>query len=130
PLLVVGEFSTRLHEGLPREERMRDLLARWKNDPEIIRRYDADGDGRLSMQDWQRVREAARVEVERTMAAEEQPDAIHVLRRGDPGTPRVLVLSTLAESQLLVRQRLRAYGSGLVFIAAASLALWALTVRF
>ena len=130
PLLVAGEFSTRYHEGSSRNDRMRDLLARWKNDPEVIRRYDADGDGRLSLQDWERVREAARAEVEQAMAAEDQPDAIHILRRGDRGTQRVLVLSTLAESQLLVRQRLRAYGSGLVFIAAASVLLWALTVRF
>lgn len=129
-LLVAGEFSTRYHEGPSRKDHMRDLLARWKNDPDVIRRYDSDGDGRLSLQDWERVREAARAEVEQAMAAEELPEAIHILRRGDGGTQRLLVLSTLAESQLLVRQRLRAYGSGLVFITASSLLLWALTIRF
>lgn len=130
PLLVVGEFSTRRHEGADRNERMRDLLGRWKNDPAIIERYDSSGDGRLSLQDWERVRAAARTEVEREMSREETPDAVHVLRRGGHGTQRVLLLSTLDEPQLLFRQRLRAYGSALVFIVAASLLLWALAVRF
>jgi hypothetical protein len=130
PLLVVGEFRTLHHEGQTREERMKDLLRRWKNDPEIIRRFDSSGDGRLSLDDWERVRAAARVEVERLMAAEEQPDAFHLVQRGDHGTQRILLLSTLSEAQLLFRQRLRAYGSGLVFIVAGSLALWALTLRY
>ena len=130
PLLVVGEFRTRHHEGQEREERMKDLLSRWKNDPEIIRRYDSSGDGRLSLDDWQRVRAAAREEVERLMAAEEQPDAFHLMRRGDHGTQRILLLSTLSEAKLLLRQRLRAYGSGLVFVVAASLAFWALALRY
>jgi hypothetical protein len=68
--------------------------------------------------------------VDRALAAETQPDAIHLIRRGDTGTQRILLLSTLDESQLLFRQRLRAYGSGLVFIAAASLLLWALSLRY
>ncbi|MBS0003245.1 MAG: hypothetical protein KFF45_09250, partial [Thioalkalivibrio sp.] len=59
-LLVVGEFATRRHEAADRNERMRDLLGRWKNDPAIIRRYDSSGDGRLSLPDWERVRAAAR----------------------------------------------------------------------
>jgi len=130
PLLVVGEFATRRHEGLDRNERMRDLLGRWKNDPAIIARYDSSGDGRLSVQDWEKVRAAARDEVEREMLREETPDAVHLLRRGERGTQRILLLSTLDESQLLFRQRLRAYGSALVFIVAASLLLWALAVRF
>jgi hypothetical protein len=130
PLLVVGEFRTLHHEGQTRDERMKDLLRRWKNDPEIIRRFDSSGDGRLSLDDWERVRAAARVEVERRMAAEETPDAFHLVQRGDHGTQRILLLSTLSEAKLLLRQRLRAYGSGLVFIVAASLALWALTLRY
>lgn len=130
PLLVVGEFATRRHESLDRNERMRDLLARWKNDPAIIERFDSSGDGRLSLPDWERVRVAARAEVERAMAREETPDAVHLLRRGERGTQRILLLSTLGESELLFRQRLRAYGSALVFIAAASLLFWALAARF
>lgn len=130
PLLVVGEFATRRHESLDRNERMRDLLGRWKNDPAIIERFDSSGDGRLSVQDWERVRAVARNEVEREMALEETPDAVHVLRRGERGTQRILLLSTLDESQLLFRQRLRAYGSALLFIVAASLLFWALAARF
>jgi hypothetical protein len=130
PLLVAGEFATRHHEGLDRNERMRDLLGRWKNDPGIIRRFDSNGDGRLSVKDWEAVRAAARVEVERAVAAERQPDAVNLMRRGTRGTQRILLLSTLDESQLLLRQRVRAYGSGLVFIAAASLLLWALSLRY
>ena len=129
-VLVAGEFSTRRHEGLSRSERLRELLGRWKNDPDIIHQYDSDRDGRLSIQDWQRVRAAAAVAVDREMAAEERPDAVHVIRRGERGTQRLLVISTLSESQLLFRQRLRAYGSGLVFITAASLLLWVITARF
>jgi hypothetical protein len=130
PLLVVGEFATRRHEGMDRDERLRDLLGRWKNDPTIIQRYDSSGDGRLSLQDWQKVRAAAHAQVDLEMAREEFPDAVHLLRRGTRGTQRILLLSTLDESQLLFRQRLRAYGSALIFIFAASLLLWAFAVRF
>jgi hypothetical protein len=129
-ILVAGEFSTRHHVGLNHHERMRDLLGRWKNDPAIIRRFDSDGDGRLSVKDWEAVRAAARIAVDRAMVAETQPDAIHLIRRGEHGSQRVLLLSTLDESQLLFRQRLWAYGSAVIFIAAASLLLWAVTVRY
>ncbi|MFO8154202.1 GIDE domain-containing protein [Thioalkalivibrio sp.] len=130
PLLALGEFATRRHEGADRHERLRDLLGRWKNDPEIIQRFDSSGDGRLSLPDWERVRAAARTEVEREMSREPTPDAVHLLHRGGPGTQRLLLLSTLGESQILFRQRLRAYGSALVFIVTASLLFWALAVRF
>ncbi|AGA35442.1 hypothetical protein TVNIR_3818 [Thioalkalivibrio nitratireducens DSM 14787] len=128
-LLVLGEFTTRQHQGQDRAERMRDLLGRWKNDPDIIARFDSDGDGRLSLQDWEAVRAHAHAEVERELANEVEPDAFHLLRRGTHGTQRVLVLSTLGESQLLFRQRLRAYGSGLTFALATSLTIWAWTIR-
>jgi len=91
---------------------------------------EGSGDGRLSVEDWDKVRAAASAEVEREMVREETPDAVHLLRRGERGTQRILLLSTLGESELLFRQRMRAYGSALVFIAAASLLLWALAVRF
>lgn len=129
-LLVVGEFATSRLESADRNERMRDLLARWKHDPEIIQRFDSNGDGRLSVQDWEAVRSAARAQVEREMLREEPPDAVHVMRRGKRGTQRVLLLSTLGEAELLFRQRLRAYVSALAFIAAAILLLWGLVVRF
>ncbi|AHE96925.1 hypothetical protein [Thioalkalivibrio paradoxus] len=128
-LLVLGEFLTRQHQGQDHAERLRDLLGRWKNDPDIIARFDSDGDGRLSLQDWEAVRAHARQEVEREMANDAEPDAFHLLRRGTRATQRVLVLSTLGESQLLLRQRLRAYGSGLLFVLATSLMFWALAIR-
>lgn len=130
PLLVIGEFTRHHHQGLDRSERMRELLRRWKTEPSIIERFDSSGDGKLSIQDWDKVRDAARLQIEREMDHEITPDAISVVRRGARGTQRILLLSTLDESKLLFRQRLRAYGSALVFIAAASLLIWILTVRF
>ena len=94
------------------------------------RRFDSSGDRRLSPLDWERVRVAARAEVEHDMAMAETPDVIHLLRRSERGTQRIQLLSTLDESELLFSQRLRAYGSVLVFIAAASPLSWALAAFF
>ncbi len=129
-LLAVGEFTTRHHEGPDRNERLRERLAQWKTDPAVIRRFDSSGNGELSVADWNQVRAAAKVAVDQEMAEETHPEAFHLLRRGERGSQRILLLSTLSEAQLLVRQRLRAYGSGLVFVVAASLALWAVTLHF
>jgi len=127
-LLAIGEFTTRYHEGQSREERLRDRLRAWKNDPDIIKRFDSDQDGKLSVEDWEVVRaEAQRIVIEE-MANEQQPDAFNLLQRGGTGTQRLLVLSSLSEQQLVFRYRFQAYTYAVVGIAALTIAIWGLVL--
>lgn len=128
-LLVLGEFSTAYHEGPSRAERIRDLLRDWKNDPMIIQQFDVDQDGKLSLEEWDAVRAEAERKVVSDMAAEPQPDAFNLVRRGGPGTQRLLVLSSLTETQLVKRYRIWSYSYALVGVLALSIAVWGYSIN-
>jgi hypothetical protein len=66
-LYVLGYARPARGSGPGLRERTVELLRRLKLDPQALRRYDADGDGRLDPNEWQ----AARDEVERQAATEQ-----------------------------------------------------------
>ena len=71
PLFVLGEFAT---SGSTVSEhdvefQVGQLIAAWKKDmPALIKRFDLNGDGRFSEQEWELVRRQARREVEAELA--------------------------------------------------------------
>lgn len=65
-LYLLGQFASTSasHEGLDARQDLGDLLHDWKRDPDALRRrFDLDGDGEISEQEWSLAVAAARREV-------------------------------------------------------------------
>ncbi|NKF22868.1 GIDE domain-containing protein [Solimonas marina] len=105
PLYAHGRFQSQsavTDTNVARD--VRELLADWKRDHrELLRRFDTDGDGQISLVEWEAARAAALAEVRNAQLERSlQPD-LHVLRR--PGDGRRFLISTLSQEQLARRLR-------------------------
>lgn len=105
---VLGEFRT--HTGAPHANRDADitaLLAEWKQDQAALKeRFDTDGDGQVSLEEWERAREAARQAVIQRHLEQPVPDAMHVV--GRPSDSQLFLIAAYPEKELARRYRRRA----------------------
>jgi E3 Ubiquitin ligase len=63
-LSVLGELRSQ-SDAAQIDDQVRQLLARWKNDPALLRRkFDHDHNGRIDAEEWEEARAAARTEVQ------------------------------------------------------------------
>jgi hypothetical protein len=101
PIYVLGEFSTRgsVDLELDRNADIKATLTDWKKDMSgLVKRFDRDGDGELSLAEWERARTEAKREV---LAAHRDLAAIaelNVLRRPEDG--RIYLISALPPDKL------------------------------
>lgn len=107
-LYAIGQFRT-LAAGV-QEHSLHELtgiiLRDWKRDPAALhRRFDANGDGRIDAEEWERARSAARAEALREQGESLQHEPTHTL--GRPPGRRHFLLSNLEEFGLLRRYRWR-----------------------
>jgi hypothetical protein len=105
---VLGHFRT--HSGTGGQNRAADvaaLLTEWKqNQAELARRFDADRDGQVSIDEWERAREAARDTVTRRHLEQPVPPALHVV--GRPDSRQLFLIAAYPEKELARRYRRRA----------------------
>ncbi|MDE2304962.1 MAG: hypothetical protein KGL34_05340 [Gammaproteobacteria bacterium] len=129
PLLVLGEFRTVGGvQPLELDDEVAALLHDWKTDQAtLLARFDRDGDGRLSMAEWDQARGAARQQVLAERSARPPPPAIATL--ADPGDGRPFVIAAIGERRLEVDYRIRALAGAAGFVAAAAAAAWTLAHR-
>lgn len=127
PLYGLGEFTTRRGGTGDEAEEVKLLLAEWKRDPERMAMFDVDGDGEVSLKEWEAARHAARAQVRRERATADAAPAVHVLHRGDSGRP--YLLAALSEKQLLRRKLRKGYGGFALFVGCGAALLWVLQVR-
>ncbi|MCG6868251.1 MAG: E3 ubiquitin ligase family protein [Gammaproteobacteria bacterium] len=110
------------------KEEISATLRAWKRDPQRMRSFDADGDGRVDIQEWERARSAARQQVMIERVRRREVLVTHVMKNPkDSGLPYLLS----AESEFGLVRRYRAWG-GLgttTFLVVFVLAAWALGVR-
>lgn len=103
-LYGLGQFHTLTGgDGLldPAED-VKLLLAEWKKQPEtLLRRFDLDGNGELSMEEWALARQAARREVAKERQAVQAQPEIHILEKPRDGRP--YLLSNYSQSALARR---------------------------
>lgn len=123
---VLGQF--RSHSGVPRGDAQAEvsaLLAEWKQDQaQLTRRFDVDGDGKVSLREWERAREEARRTVtDRHLERPSQP-ALHVLGRPDGG--RLFMIAAFPEGAIARRYRRRALVAFAGFVAATFALGWLL----
>lgn len=94
-LYALGEFSTVSGAVSARDERadVGRLLAEWKQDRQrLLQRFDANRDGAVDLQEWERARLEARIEVRRHHDAGRAAaiEGVHLMRKPSDGRPFVL----------------------------------------
>jgi len=126
PLYAIGWFRTEsnVQPGAVDAE-VAALLRQWKRDPaELMRRFDTDGDGTLTLAEWERAREAAHEQVmaERRQVAAEP--GIHVLEKPRDGRPMLLAAGDA--EKLARRYRWHAVAGLAAFLLAVTALGWLL----
>ena len=89
-IYVVGEHVTLggPNAVLDKKADLATLLAEWKQDKAtLLARFDADRDGEISLQEWERARQAASEEVDRAHLGIRLKDGIHLMRKPAHGRP-------------------------------------------
>ncbi|MGH8671047.1 MAG: hypothetical protein ACREUA_03270 [Burkholderiales bacterium] len=125
-LYAIGDFNTvgGHNADLDPEADLKVLLAEWKADKSaLLERFDLDGSGEIDLKEWQLARLAAKRAVETQHVAIRLQDGVHVLRRP---RDRLFLLSNLSPGQLLRRFRLWSTFHILVFLMAATAAVYLL----
>jgi hypothetical protein len=128
-LYSVGQFRSQTAFRADDESRdVAELLGDWKRDQrDLLRRFDANRDGKIDLDEWEAVRRAALEHVQAEQVERSvQPD-LHVLARAADGRP--FILSTLSEEQL--SRDYRRWGGASVFagVAAVGAGIFALLAR-
>jgi hypothetical protein len=93
-LYAIGEFRTTGGADLELDENkdISDLLTDWKKDqPQLLRRFDANRDGSLDLTEWEAARLEARREVEKEHAELRSGDGVNLLYK--PSDGRVFLLA-------------------------------------
>jgi hypothetical protein len=120
PLYCLGRFETPLRGPAERERLQRALLKVWKQDPQRMARFDTNGDGEISLDEWEQARTeasalAARAEDERTCT----PTLARLKATGEAREP--FVISAHEEEELASGQRWQMLGYTIAFVAAAAI---------
>ena len=126
PLYAIGWFRTESNV-LPGviDEEVAALLRQWKRDSAaLMKRFDTDGDGTLTLPEWERARAAAHEQVMSERRKHAADPGIHLLERPRDGRPFLLAADD-AEA-LARRYRLRGLGGLAVFLGATVALAWML----
>ncbi|NMG67216.1 hypothetical protein GPA19_19945 [Azoarcus indigens] len=125
PIYVLGDFHTlgSITPELDTAAQVRDLLAEWKQDHQrLLARFDLDGDGQISLKEW----ELARAQAKREVAKQRQevlaaPEA-HVVRK--PGDGRLYLISDLDPARIARRYRWWSALHLSIFLGSAAAVAW------
>jgi hypothetical protein len=105
------------------------LLAGWKQDQAALtERFDADGDGQVSLAEWGHAREEAKRAVTEKHLQEPARAALHVVGRPEDGA--LFLIGALAGEALAKRYRRRAILAFAGFAAAVYALAWLLQELF
>ncbi len=121
-LYVLGEHATigGANAVLDLRQDVSALLSVWKRDwPALVQRFDQNGDGNISIEEWERAREAALENVTRQHQKTRLEPGMHLLRK-PPG--RLYLIANRTPRHLASRYRFWAW-THLGLVAAACLAL-------
>jgi hypothetical protein len=89
-MYVIGEHVTLggPNAVLDKKADLSTLLAEWKRDKSaLLARFDADRDGEISLDEWERARQAASEDVDRAHLDIRLKDGIHLMRKPAHGRP-------------------------------------------
>lgn len=118
PIYAIGNFRTLGGDGfdLNVAEDVKLLLAEWKrNMPKLLERFDANHDGVLDMDEWQKARQEARREVEQNHRELRAAPDTHLM--GMPEDGRLFLISSLPPEKIERRYRYWAFAHTAAFFA-------------
>jgi hypothetical protein len=125
-LYAIGWFRTESNV-LPGavDDEVAALLRQWKRDTAgLMKRFDTDGDGTLTLKEWERARTAAHAQVMEERLDHAADPGVHVLERSRDERPFLLAAG---DAQALARRyRLHAVAGLAVFLAATAALAWLL----
>lgn len=121
-LYALGIFETR-HPPSDAERntvRMAEILSDWKQDYDrLVNRFDRDGDGNISPQEWELARSEAMRKAEREQRSAPQSNAINTLRYS-PSRQQPFIIATSDPESLSRRYRWQSFAwlvGGLIAVA-------------
>ncbi|MDX1593245.1 MAG: GIDE domain-containing protein [Gammaproteobacteria bacterium] len=129
-LYAIGQFRTLgTGGGGDRGADVAAVLRAWKGDQAaLLKRFDADGDGQIDLQEWDDARRAAEAKVDADLRERQQAEPVNVL--ADPGVSRrPFILSVESQRELAGRLRLYAGACLVGFLGCGGAAVWAAGVR-
>jgi len=129
-LYALGGFrSTTGSNETNRHVEVAALLAQWKQDqPALLARFDRDTDGRISLEEWEEARAAAKEAVYHQRAERPALEALHVLAR--PDGDQLFLIAALPSGDLARRYRRRAMLAFAAFVVAVYALGWLLQGAF
>lgn len=128
-VLALGDFrSSASNSERDLQAEQAALLAEWKQDqPELVRRFDDDRDGRVDLAEWEKAREAARRTVSERQVDRPQRATLHVLCKPEDG---LFLLAALPPGDLVKRYRRRALWAFVGFVVAVYALGWLIQDAF
>lgn len=131
PIYALGDFRTLGGASLQLDAAgdARELLAEWKEQRQaLMQRFDLDGNGELSMQEWALARQAARREIARRHSELRAAADTHLLHR--PADGRLFLVANLDPQRIARRYLYWAAFHLLVFFAALGALPWVWQQQF
>jgi len=129
-LYALGDFVT-LGEHQTNRDLDREVgatLKAWKQNPEaLLAHFDADSNGEIDLEEWERVREAARKKVLHDRLHNAVTPSVHTL--GKPRDGRPFILSVEPQRSMSRKFRFKAAGSLVVFMLAGPASVWMILLR-
>lgn len=125
PLFATGDFGGQSFTEAPTNgaDAISSILSAWKGDQAtLLARFDTDHDGKIDLDEWDKVREAARVQARNGTSQPEvkQPEPI----LSSPSDGRPFLLSLIAEKRIVDALRLQVRYALVTFAACTAGALW------
>lgn len=117
-LYVLGEHATigGANAELDVRQDVSDLLDEWKQDQSgLAKRFDLDGDGEISLREWQLARHAAQTQVKRTHDEIRLQDGTHLIRKP---RGRIFLIANRSPEQMASRYRYWAWAHLCLLVAA------------
>ncbi len=84
PLYAIGQFTSMdsVRDEHTVNADVRDLLASWKQNPKLmLKRFDADQDGKIDMEEWDQARFTAKKETVQSKVQESRSPQLHIMRK-------------------------------------------------
>lgn len=115
---VLGTLRTRtwLDQRQDRQAALGDLLSEWKKDrPQLLKRFDLDGNGEIDLREWALARSAARREIEKRDREAASNADLNMVTYPDDGRP--YLISNMPPARVARRYRWWAWGHLALFFA-------------
>ena len=130
-LYVLGRFNSigGRRENFDKKAEVRDLLAKWKKMPDLIRaRFDENDDGEIDMHEWQKVVEAAEQRVDKDLTERLVDQEIHTISK-PIDSRRPFIISVENQEDIIRKYQRFSIGSLLGFFLSGITFFWVLGIR-